>query len=473
MTRISIDEMRRAVAGLDREVPLLDGKSHVYVNLDNAATTPPFYAVLRAVEDFAEWYSSVHRGAGFKSLLSTHVYERCRSVVAEFVGADLSHHAIIFTQNATDSLNKLCQRLILAPDEVILTTLMEHHSNLLPWRFRSARHCEGQLDYVRIVREDGSLDLDHLVECLRKHNGRVRLVTVTGASNVTGFLPPIHEFARLAHAYGAQILVDAAQLIAHRRISLGAPDDPERIDFLAFSGHKIYAPFGTGVLIGPKEFFETGIPSSVGGGTVEIVAPDDIEWADVPEKEEAGTPNLLGALALARAIELLSTIGMDAVEEHERELTSYALARLGEIDGISIYGDSDPRLPRPRVGVIPIIAEGVHHALLAAALGYEWGIGVRHGCFCAQPYVMSLLGLTAREVEALLERVRAGDRSGLPGFVRVSLALYNTLEEIDYLAQALKEIRAHGPRGRYVVNRATGEYRPENSPLDFSTYFPF
>jgi selenocysteine lyase/cysteine desulfurase len=462
----SVENLRGAIAGLKCEVPLLDGSRRVYINFDNAATTPSFYTVLQTIERFCEWYSSVHRGTGFKSVLSTYVYEHCREVVQKLVGSDPKYHTIIFTQNATDSLNKICRHLNLSREEKVLTTWMEHHSNLLPWQFM------GQAEFARIVDKDGSLDIDHLAECLDKNKGQVRLVAVTGASNVTGSVPPIHEIARIAHEHNAQMLVDAAQLIAHREVKMGEPSDAEHIDFLVFSGHKMYAPFGSGVLVGPREFFEEGRPAILGGGSIDIVTPNEVEWAEVPEKEEAGTPNLIGALAIAKAAEILSEIGFSELASHEREITSYALKRLSEIKGISIYGDRDTEIRRDRVSVIPIIAPEIHHSLLAAILGYEWGIGVRHGCFCAQPYVMNLLGLSLREVDEILERARKGDHADLPGFVRISFGLYNTREEIDYLIKALQEILSNGPKGRYILNRSTGEYKPEGFEFDWWKYFP-
>jgi len=447
-------EVRESVAGLDREVPLLNGGKRTYVNLDNAATTPPFRELIPLIGRFADWYSSIHRGTGFKSLLSTYLYDRCREIVAGFVGADPAYHVVIFCGNTTDALNKLCRRLDLGEDEVVLTTLMEHHSNQLPWRFR------GNVDYVRIQSGNGSLDVGHLDQKLRGYGKRVRLVAVTGASNTTGFIPPLQRIARMAHEHGAWLLVDGAQLVAHCPIVMGRAEDPEHIDFLAFSGHKMYAPFGSGVLVGPQEFFRNGPPGTVGGGAVEMVTLDDVEWTEVPDKEEAGTPNLVGVLVLAKAIQILQRIGMENVASHERELTGMALRRLQKIHGIRIYGEQDPTLARDRVGVIPLVAEKFDHALLAAILSYEWGIGVRHGCFCAHTYVTHLLGLDEKSLTGFLRQIREGDRSNLPGLVRISLGMYNTVEEIEYLAAALESIITKGPKGRYCLDKATGEYTP-------------
>ncbi len=262
-----IDNVRAHIPGLDRTVPVVGGRQVPYVNLDNAATTPPFDTVVYCLGRFFQWYSSVHRGTGFKSLLSTHVYERCREVVADFIGADLSYHTLIFGQNATHAINKLAMRICPGQGRyAVITTLMEHHSNLLPWRKLG---CE--VLHARVNPADGSLDMADLEDKIARNAGRLCLVTVSGASNVTGDMPPIRDIARMAHDAGAMMAVDATQLVPHRRFEMGAQDDPERVDFAAFSAHKMYAPFGCGVLVGPQWAFEEGAPDMVGGGTVHAV----------------------------------------------------------------------------------------------------------------------------------------------------------------------------------------------------------
>jgi cysteine desulfurase/selenocysteine lyase len=464
---ITIDNVRDHVVGIDRRVPLFDGRLVPYVNLDNAATTPPFGPVVECARQFLNWYASVHRGSGFKSLLSTHVYERCRGAIAEFVGADLSHHALIFTQNATHALNKLAMHVCPTDGRKILTTVMEHHSNMLPWRKLGS-----QVDYVRIERADGSLDLADLEDKIRRSAPHLSLVTVTGASNVTGIMPPIRRIARLAHAHGALLAVDASQLVPHRALKMGAPDDPERIDFLAFSGHKMYAPLGTGVLVGPRSAFEERDPDHVGGGTVHAVTMDDVMWAALPEKEEAGTPNVLGCLALACATKVLESIGMDNVAEHERQLTRRALSRLGSLDGLTLYGPLDAELRHDRIGVITLNAEGFSHAKLAAILGHEWGIGVRNGCFCAQPYVRELLGITDDEMRRIVARLAAGDHATVPGMVRISFGVYNTIDEVDHLVEALRSILSDGPRANYILDDQYLDYVPYPAAVRIGDYSP-
>ncbi|MDZ7386559.1 MAG: aminotransferase class V-fold PLP-dependent enzyme [candidate division KSB1 bacterium] len=453
-------DLRKQIVGWDHRVPLLNGRTVRYVNLDNAATTPAFSKVVESVQRFLPLYASVHRGAGFKSRWSTEVFEQAREIVARFVGANLRHDTVIFGVNATGAINKLSYRLCLPKGFVVISTLLEHHSNDLPWRRRA------QVVRVRAT-PDGRLDEEDFDRQLKAHAGRIGLVAVTGASNVTGYLPPIHRLARKAHEAGAEILVDAAQLAPHRRIDMKPSDDPEHLDYVVLSAHKMYAPFGSGALIGPKAAFICGDPEYCGGGTVEAVTIEHVDWADPPERDEAGTPNAVGAVAMAAAAQALMDIGMEKVAAHEEELTRYALTKLRRIAGVRLYGETDPAKAGERVGVIPFNIEGVHHALVAAVLGYEGGIGVRNGCFCAHPYVVHLLGLSRAEAEGWRLKVLSGDRSTLPGMVRASFGCYTCKEDIDRWIEMVERI-VHRDFARYELNPGTGEY----SPLGFKDPIP-
>src|SRR5438105_7569357 len=321
---------RPRTVGARAEVPLFDGKYVRYVNLDSAASTPSLVKVQQAVQAFLPWYSSVHRGAGYKSRLSTHLYEHARDIVMRFVGANPSTHVVIFVRNTTEALNLLAHRIVLEPGELILTTRLEHHSNLLPWYRRPHELVE--------LTHDGRIDLDDLEHRLQQHQGKIRLVTITAASNVTGLLPDIRRAARLAHAHNALIAGDAARLAPHRSLSMGSIGDTERIDMLAFSGHKLYAPFGSGALVVPATLFADGEPMLVGGGSVCLVTSSGISWATGPDLEEAGSPNVIGVVAMAAALEELMRFGMDRVAEHERDLTKYAIRHLQDIPGLTLYG---------------------------------------------------------------------------------------------------------------------------------------
>ena len=235
-----------------------------YVNLDNAASTPPLKNIMQAVNDYAPWYSSVHRGNGFKSRLSTELYEEARQIIRGFVGANPGEHVVIFGKNATEAINKLSYRLGLGKKDIVLISHLEHHSNDLPWRARTTVKRIG-------LTVSGGIDKKDYLMLLRRYEGRIKLVAISGASNVTGHIPDIHWFARKAHESGAQILIDAAQLAAHRPIDMKSLNDPEHLDYVAISGHKMYAPFGSGALIGRRDTFLRGEPEYRGGGTVNFV----------------------------------------------------------------------------------------------------------------------------------------------------------------------------------------------------------
>ncbi len=457
-------DLRQRIVGLDHEVPLLDGRMVRYVNLDNAASTPPLTDVMEAIERFLPYYSSVHRGTGFKSRLSTEAYDRAHEILARFVGADPETHAVIFGKNTTEAINKLSYRLGLAADDVVLTTQLEHHSNDLPWR--------GHARTVHVgVLPDGRLDEADFDSKLQAYAGRVRLVAVSGASNVTGHLQPIRRLAAKAHRVGAMILVDAAQLAPHRAIEMGPLADPEHLDFVALSAHKMYAPFGTGALVGPKEVFMASAPEYTGGGTVEVVTLDEVHWAGMPDRDEAGSPNVIGAVAMAAAARALMSIGMQVIAEHEAELLGYALDRLQNVPGIQLYGSTGAADHSDRVGVVPFNLAGVSHFLVAAILGFEGGIGVRSGCFCAHPYVVHLLHLEETEAVDWRERVLGGDKTEMPGMVRASFGCYNNFEDVDRLVEMLQSIAAGDYRGTYEVDVPSGEYHPLGYTEDLTPYF--
>jgi selenocysteine lyase/cysteine desulfurase len=449
---------------LDAQVPLLDGSQRAYINLDNAASTPAMLTVRQTVDDFLVYYSSVHRGTGFKSQLSTQAYEQSRQTVLAFVGANPDEYVCIFGKNTTEAVNKLARRYLITPQRnVVLVSLMEHHSNDLPWR--------NVAEVVRVqVNPDGSLDEADFDRKLEKYASRLALVSISGASNVTGTINPIYRLAEKAHAAGVQIAVDCAQLAPHRQIIMGALADQSHLDYVMLSGHKMYAPFGTGALIGRRDTFERGEPDMRGGGEIEIVTVDEVVWSMPPERDEAGSPNTVGAVALAAAIRQLEKVGMDNVARHEAELTEYTLAGLRKINGIRLYGNPDPASAAERLGVIPIEVDGLSHFLAAAILGYEFGIGVRHGCFCAHPYLLNLLGFSDAEAGRVREEMLHKDRRHVPGLVRISFGLYNEISEIDDLLEALKRILKGHYSGKYHQEKTSGEYWPEGWKINWSDY---
>jgi len=436
---------RPALVGADIEVPLMSGELRRYVNLDYAASTPPLAAVLVAVRRFLPYYSSVHRGAGYKSQVSTAAYEGARDVVFRFFGGR-DGDTMIFTRNTTDAVNLLAASLPVGTS--VVTFCAEHHANLLPWR-RSGLH-------LTCLPIPASADqaIDSLGSALAALGG-ADLVSVTGASNVTGELWPVGELTRVAHGFGARLLVDAAQTAPHLPVNLQVLD----ADYLVASGHKLYAPFGAGVLLGRRDWLGNGAPFLRGGGAVDFVTESTVQWSDLPARQEAGSPNVVGAVALAAALAQLSRYGMDRVWEEERELGEYLRQELTATPGVEVY-----RLwpdARERTGVVSFNVAGHDHSLVAAVLSAEYGVGVRHGCFCAHPLMVHLLEMAPAEVDSVRARLAVGDRTAIPGAVRVSLGLGTTMADLAYFLHSLRQFIEQGPRGKYAINPKTGDYEPE------------
>jgi selenocysteine lyase/cysteine desulfurase len=456
---------RSLFVGLDTVVPLLNGSRQVYINLDNAASTPSLKAVKDSVDGFLEYYSSVHRGMGFKSQLSTHAYEDARRAVMEFTGADFQQDVCLFGKNTTEAINKLARRFPFTPErDIVLVSTMEHHSNDLPWR------AVARVIHVKVTPE-GRLDEADFDFQMERYAGRVALVAITGGSNVSGFINPVYRLAEKAHAAGVQILVDCAQLAPHRKVDMLPHDDPRHLDYVTLSAHKLYAPFGTGALVGRRDTFAGGEPDYRGGGQVDIVTLDSVAWSTPPERDESGSPNTVGAVALAVAVRQLQAVGMNKVAAHEADLTAYALSHLKKVPGLHIFGDTEPTRAASRLGVIPLQMEGIPHFLLAAILSYEFGIGVRNGCFCAHPYILNLLNVSEEEAVHVRQRILDGDRREVPGLVRVSFGLYNEVEEIDQLVEALQKAARGGYQGEYVQDAASGDFAPKGWQIDYDAYF--
>jgi selenocysteine lyase/cysteine desulfurase len=432
------------VLGTGLPVPCVDGRHRPYVNLDYAASTPPLVEVWDAVADFMPWCSSVHRGSGIKSQVATEAFEGARDVVAEFVGA-APGDTVVFVRNTTEAINVLAAAL--PPGTRVLSTPVEHHANMLPWR----RHDVGLLPFTASPDEL----LAACERALRAARPRIELIAVTGASNVTGEVWPLAGLAALAHAHGARLFVDAAQLAPHRPIDMAATG----IDFLALSGHKLYAPFGAGALVGDAARLAGRAPLIEGGGAIELVTLDDVIWAAAPARHEAGSPNVPGVVALAAACRALGALGMEAVAEHERRLAAHLRAGLATVPGLeplALWSDAAV----DRVGVAAFNLAGFRDPLVAAVLSAEHAIGVRHGCFCAHPLLTHLLGIPAHEVARLAADLRAGRRPPLPGAVRASLGLGITTADLDRLIGALAALADDGPAATYRHVAEHDEYEP-------------
>ena len=438
------------LVGDDLPAPCIDGLERSYLSLDAAASTSPLPEVARRVADFLPRYSSVHRGAGWKSQLATADYEAARAAALAFAGKGGDAVAII-CRNTTEAINHLAYRLELEPDDTIVTTVVEHHANLLPWaRLAQRRYVE--------CGTDGTFGVDDVAAVL-EDGPRPKLLTITGASNVTGWLPPVGEIVAAAHERGVPVLVDAAQVAAHRPL-------PATADFLAWSGHKMYAPYGGGVLVGPRATFETGDPFLAGGGAVDLVDLDEVVWTDPPEREEAGSPNVVGAVALHAAIDELTRIGWPAIVAHDDALAHRLRDGLAGVAGVRLLGPPAPSAAGDPVTlpVATFVVDGVHHALVAARLSAEHAIGVRHGCFCAHPYLLRLLGLDRGEVAEFRSAVLRGDRRDIPGAVRASAGLSTTGADVDRFLAAVAEIaRGDAPPVPYDQDPETGDFWPRTT----------
>jgi selenocysteine lyase/cysteine desulfurase len=432
--------------GSGQLVPCLDGVDRPAVELDQAASTQALPEAAARVAEFLPWYSSVHRGAGFRSRQATAAYEDARRAVLSFAGRDPDGDDVaVLCRNTTEAVNHLAYRLRLAPSDVVVTTVVEHHANLLPWGRVAERR------YVECA-TDGTFTLQD-VEAALDAGPKPALLAVTGASNVTGWLPPIDAIIESAHLRGIPVAVDAAQLAPHRPL-------PTKADYLAFSGHKLYAPFGSGALIGPRSTFETGDPFLAGGGAVDLVGLDEVVWTAPPDREEAGSPNVIGAVALHAAIDTLEAIGWERIAAHEHALVDRLRQGLAAIEGVHLLGPAvDSGIETLPVAAFTI--EGMHHALVAARLSAEYGIAVRHGCFCAHPYVVRLLGLGDVAVDAYRNEVLSGDHRNVPGAVRASAGLGTSGEEIDTLLAAVADLSGGLPAPvAYEQDVGTGDYFP-------------
>ncbi|MBL4932445.1 aminotransferase class V-fold PLP-dependent enzyme [Clostridium paridis] len=412
------ERIRNKFIGVNSEIKLFNGQKANFINFDNAATTPAFKKAAQYLNNFLPWYGSVGRGAGYKSQISTDLFEGSRKKILEFFSLkNRDDYEVIYVKNTTEGINKLASRLITSADDLVITTRMEHHSNDLPWRGKC------KLEYID-VDEYGKISLDDLEEKLIANMDRFKFLAITGASNVTGYINPINKIARLVHRYGGRIIVDGAQLVPHRRINMSGVRSGEEIDYLVFSAHKIYAPFGVGVIIGKKDGLINGEPDLKGGGTVELVTDDKVIWKDNEGKDEAGTPNILGIAALLGALEEVDAIGYETIERREEVLLKNLFEGLRNIKRVRVYGV--PIVQKDRLGIGVFNINGINHTELSQLLSTLSGISTRNGCFCAQPYVQRLLGIPKSEIQKHLENPKMIK----DGMVRVSFGVYNTLDEL-------------------------------------------
>jgi cysteine desulfurase/selenocysteine lyase len=402
---INVSRIREDFPVLKRQV---NGKPLIY--FDNAATSQKPLPVIESIDKYyREYNANIHRGIHKLAEEATLAHEEARENIGKFINAKRTEE-IIFTRNATEAINLVAYtwgRANVGKGDKIVLTIMEHHSNMVPWQLL-AQEKGANIEYVKID-EEGLLRQDELNELIDE---KTKLVCVSQASNVLGTINPVKEIGKVAHRYGAMLLIDAAQSVPHIQVDVRGID----CDFLAFSGHKMLGPTGIGVLYGKREHLEKMPPFMGGGEMIREVHTTGASWKDIPYKYEAGTPNIVGAIGLGAAVDYLKQIGMENVHEHEREITSYAIRRMSEVKDITIYGPKDVTR---RVGALSFNLGDIHAHDLATILDEE-GIAIRSGHHCAQPLMEFL---------------------NVPAMSRASFYIYNTKEEVDVFIEALEKAR--------------------------------
>ncbi|MDG4504966.1 cysteine desulfurase [Streptococcus suis] len=396
---MDLERIRKDFSILDQVV-----NDEPLVYLDNAATTQKPQQVLDVLADYYQKdNANVHRGVHTLSERATARYEAARQKVADFIQAKSSKE-ILFTRGTTTSLNWVAQfaKEILQPDQEVIISVQEHHSNIIPWQ-QACQQTGAKLRYVTL--KDGELDMDHLRSLL---SSKTKFVSLAHVSNVLGSVAPIGEIAELVHQVGAYLVVDGAQSVPHIAVNVQELD----VDFYAFSGHKMLGPTGIGVLYGKEELLNLMSPVEFGGEMIDFVYEQSATWKELPWKFEAGTPNIAGAIGLGAAVDYLTEIGMDAIQAHEAELVDYVFPKLQAIPGLTIYGSQDLS---KRTGVIAFNLDDLHPHDVATALDYE-GVAVRAGHHCAQPLLRYLQ---------------------VPATVRASFYIYNTKADCDKLVEAI------------------------------------
>lgn len=409
--------------GLDSKFEVLSGEMITSINFDNAATTPVFRCVMEKILQTSETYGSIGRGLGHKSEYTTKLYEEAREYILKHFNAPKERYTAIFVANTTEGINKVSNVLAGNKEDIVLTTRMEHHSNDLPWRKNF------DVDYVD-VDSLGRIKIEDIEEKLINAKGKIKYVAITGASNVTGYVNDICKISNLVHKYNAKIIIDGAQLVPHKKINCTI----QEIDFLVFAGHKMYAPFGGAVVIGLKDVFNNANPDMPGGGTVEAVMDSSTVWLNTPERNEGGTPNFFGAIALAESLKEFNRIGYENIEKNEKNLLKLMISELKSIPKVTLYGDNENI--EDKLGIIVFNIDGVYCAEVAKTLAKMRAIAVRQGAFCAHPYVNRLLNLTEEEsTEYLLNK-----NMKMPGMIRASLGIYNEEDEVEIFINTIKMI---------------------------------
>jgi len=398
------------VEAIRRDFPILSKPVHgkPLVFLDSAASAQKPRQVIEAeVYCYENEYANIHRGVYFLSERATENFEQARAKVQRLLNAR-EPREIVFTRSGTESMNLVAQsfgaKFIGEGDEIVLS-VMEHHSNIVPWQLLAER--TGAVIKVAPIDDQGAFLLDEYEKLL---GPRTRMVAVTHASNALGTVPPVKEIVRLAHAHGAKVMLDGCQAVPHFAVDVQDLD----VDFYVFTGHKVYGPSGTGVLYGKAELLEAIPPYQGGGEMISRVSFDHTEYAALPHKFEAGTPNIAGTIALGAAIDYVTALGYDRIAAHDARVLAYATERLGEVEGVRLYGQAPEK-----TGILSFAVDGVHSHDVGTVLDHA-GVAIRAGHHCAQPVM---------------------DRFGITGTARASFGIYNDEADVDALVAAVRQVK--------------------------------
>jgi len=450
--------------GLNTEYPTADGKRVTRVHLDGAASPLACAAALKAVAALLPHYSNTHSYVHNSAQISTQALAWAHNVVLDFLAADPANYTAIFTgSGSTAAINRVARGLKAArPNrQRVLVSAMEHHANDLPHR-----QFGNEVIYIPLNgsgAEQGTIDLAEFTRLCKQNSDKVNYVAVSSVSNVTGVLNPIEELTRIAHKFGILVLVDGAQSVAHMPTRLSHSD----VDFFVFSGHKVYTPMSPGVLVAKKSLLDELPAQDLGGGSVATVSYFDYQMlSDYPQKEESGTPNIIGAVALATVLTELQAYGLDRITHHDQTLMDELLTRLTKVEGLTVYADN----ALARVGAVAFNIQNIDHGLLAAILNDYFAIAVRNECFCAHPYVSSMIKEELWEID--LNGVAEADQEALvklkQGMVRASISLYNTSADIETLICALQSITQNIDTFRqYYEAQLDGSYRHKHFNLEW------
>lgn len=412
------------IEGSDTPNRTIDGKFVKRVYFNNSATTLPLKSVIQTVNSYFPYYTYLNDNTIPGQEINS-IYENVRNIIISYIGGDPTKDIAINIRCTTSGINLLSNLLYQEqPDQVIITTPMEHMANYLPFKTKF------KTELVKLTPE-GNICLEDLENKLNIYKSRVKLVSITGAANLTGVTPPIYTVAKLAHKYGAKIFVDAAQLVQHRPFDMKPHDDEEHIDFVAFSSHKCYSPYDGGALIGPYEFFNKFKPFEYGAYIADFVSDETIVYANPPKRYETGYPDIVGVIAMGEALKFLSRIGLKNIAEYEKQLLNYAVNRLETVPGVKIYSRKANFINIP---YISFNVKGMNYSYVAKKLGLEYGITVCSGTCGADLYAQFLLGLNAEEA---CKQYLKGEP---PGVVRITLGMYNNFDEIDYFIDSLNKI---------------------------------